>query len=78
MPINKIKLFFAKLNHMTPNPHSPKISTPPKAGFTLIELLIVIGILAILATVVVLVLNPTEMFKQARDSQRLSETDALN
>jgi prepilin-type N-terminal cleavage/methylation domain-containing protein len=55
-----------------------KDSTPPKAGFTLIELLIVIGVLAILATVVVLVLNPTEMFKQARDSQRLSETDALN
>jgi prepilin-type N-terminal cleavage/methylation domain-containing protein len=67
-----------KLSHMTPNPHSSKDSTPPKAGFTLIELLIVIGILAILATVVVLVLNPTEMFKQARDSQRLSETDALN
>jgi type IV pilus assembly protein PilA len=59
---------------MTPKPHSPKDSTPPKAGFTLIELLIVIGVLAILATVVVLVLNPTEMFKQARDSQRLSKT----
>ena len=32
-----------------------------KKGFTLIELVIVIGILAILATVVVLVLNPAQL-----------------
>ncbi len=46
-------------------------------GFTLIELLIVIGILAILATATVLVLNPTELFAQARDSQRLSDLDTM-
>ena len=46
-------------------------------GFTLIELLIVIGILAILATAVVLVLNPAELFRQARDSQRISDLSTL-
>jgi len=49
-----------------------------KRGFTLIELLIVIAILAVLATAVVLVLNPVELIKQARDSTRISDLAALN
>ena len=49
-----------------------------KKGFTLLELLIVIGILAILATTVTVVLNPAELLKQARDSQRLSDLGSLN
>lgn len=48
-----------------------------KKGFTLIELLIVIGILAILATATILVLNPAQLFAQARDSQRISDMSAL-
>jgi len=48
-----------------------------RKGFTLIELLIVIGILAILATTVVLVLNPSEILKQSRDAQRLADLKTL-
>jgi len=49
-----------------------------KKGFTLLELLIVIGILAILATAAVLVLNPAELLRQARDSTRASDLAGLN
>ncbi|MBI4281336.1 type II secretion system protein [Candidatus Uhrbacteria bacterium] len=42
-------------------------------GFTLLELLIVIGIMVILGTVLVLVLNPAETLKKARDNQRISD-----
>jgi len=49
-----------------------------KKGFTLLELLIVIGILAILATTTVLVLNPAELLRQARDSQRISDLQTVN
>ena len=46
-------------------------------GFTLLELLIVIGILAILAVAVVMVINPTQLLAQARDSRRLSDLNTL-
>ena len=35
-----------------------------KKGFTLLELLIVIGILSILSTTVVLVINPAQLLKK--------------
>jgi prepilin-type N-terminal cleavage/methylation domain-containing protein len=44
-----------------------------RKGFTLIELLVVIAIIAVLAVVVVLTLNPAELLRQARDSNRLSD-----
>lgn len=47
-------------------------------GFTLIELLIVIGILGVLAAAVVVVLNPAELLKQARDAQRLQDFASIN
>ena len=49
-----------------------------KKGFTLIELLVVIAILAVLATAIVVILNPSQLLKQSRDSTRLSDLAALN
>ncbi len=44
-----------------------------KESFSLLELIIVIGVLAILGTVVTTVLNPIELFAQARDANRVVE-----
>lgn len=48
-----------------------------KGGFTLVELLIVIGILAILSIAVLLVLNPAEILRKGRDTQRISDLAAI-
>lgn len=48
-----------------------------KKGFTLLELLIVIGILAILSTTMIIVINPAEMLRKARDAQRISDLNNL-
>jgi len=52
-------------------------SSSSRFGFTLIELLIVIAIIAILSVVVVLTLSPSEMLRQTRDSNRISDMDTL-
>lgn len=46
-----------------------------KKGFTLIELLIVIAIIAVLAAVVIVALNPAQRFADARDARRQSDLE---
>ena len=48
-----------------------------KKGFTLIELLIVIAIIAILAGVVFVALDPLSRFQEARDSTRWSDVTSV-
>lgn len=52
-------------------------SAKAKRGFTLIEILVVIGIIAVLAAVVLIAINPARQFAQARDSQRTSNVNAI-
>ncbi|MBI4599161.1 type II secretion system protein [Candidatus Uhrbacteria bacterium] len=48
-----------------------------RAGFTLIELLVVIGIIAILAVVVFVALDPATRFEDARDTVRQSDVQEI-
>jgi type IV pilus assembly protein PilA len=43
----------------------------------LIEILVVIGIIAILAAIVIIAINPSRQFAQARESQRVSNVDSI-
>jgi len=43
------------------------------AGFTLVEILVVIGILGILATALIVIINPTLQIQRSRDSRRKAD-----
>jgi prepilin-type N-terminal cleavage/methylation domain-containing protein len=47
-------------------------------GFTLIELIVVIAIIAVLAGVVLVAINPAVLLAKGRDAKRLEDMDALN
>jgi prepilin-type N-terminal cleavage/methylation domain-containing protein len=49
-----------------------------KKGFTLVELLITIGVIALLAIVLVLIVNPIELLHQSRDASRVSDMSTLS
>lgn len=46
-------------------------------AFTLVELVVVIGILAILLSIVLVAVNPSRQFSQANNTQRRSDVNAL-
>lgn len=48
-----------------------------KRGFTLIEILLVIGMIAILATIVIVAVNPARQFAQSRNTQRVSNVNTI-
>ncbi len=48
-----------------------------RQAFTLIEILIVIALIAVLAGVLIVALNPARQFSQARNSQRWNNVDTI-
>lgn len=51
--------------------------TCPCGGFTLIEILVVIGLIALLAAIVIIAINPARQFAQGRDTQRISNVETI-
>lgn len=54
-----------------------KLMSKTQEGFTLIEILVVIGLIAVLAAIVIIAINPARQFAQGRDAERRSETNSI-
>ena len=48
-----------------------------ESGFTLLEVLVTIAVISVLATVLVLAINPAEMLRRSKDSRRLSDIGTI-
>ena len=48
-----------------------------ESAFTLLEVLVTIAVISVLATVLVLAINPGEMLRRSRDSKRLSDIGTI-
>ncbi len=51
------------------------MNSSKRSGFTLIEILIVVGIIALLSTVVFVALDPVQRFADTRNSRRFSDVN---
>lgn len=75
--VSNYKFFLC--TYMKPSRNVPgRFSSIRKSsGFTLIEILVVIGIVAVLAAIVIVAINPARQFAQARNSQRQANVAVL-
>ena len=49
-----------------------------KSGFTLLEILLVVGIIAILAGIVIVAINPAKQLATVRNTERKSDIKQIN